>query len=90
MARSRFFSLCALTVLAACAEACAGPSTASGPLRTLDAVQRHHVADPSQSAAVHLDARVSYIDQGWGLYVIADDSSAALADPAQSLSLIHI
>jgi len=84
----RLLPVCTVAALAVLGHACAGPASRE-TLTTLSAVRVHHATKAGRSARVQLEARVSYIDQGWGLYVIADDSSAALADPAQSGVTMH-
>ena len=89
MSRSDCLPLCALAVLAAMAASCAPPATSNATLTTLEAVRRHHATRAFQAAPVRLDVRVTYIDQGWGLYIISDGTVSTLADPAENATTVH-
>jgi signal transduction histidine kinase/ActR/RegA family two-component response regulator len=89
MSRSHCVPLCALVVLAAIAASCAPQATSNAPLTTLEAVRRHHATRAFEATPVRLDVRVTYIDQGWGLYIISDGAASTLADPAENATIVH-
>jgi signal transduction histidine kinase/CheY-like chemotaxis protein len=77
-----------LAALAVLASGCAGPSGSRAPLTTLRDVTRHHAEAPASAAPVRLAARVTYVDRGWGLFIVTDGTAAVQVQPATDREML--
>jgi hypothetical protein len=80
-------SLRLLVAAAALSAGCTG-SDRRTPLASVEAVAKHHAASPASQVPVHLSARVTYVDSGWGLYLVSDGKSAVQVDPAADVTMM--
>ena len=88
MPRCRHLAPHLLTALLVLSAGCTATSDDRAPLTSLRAVEQHHAARPSLEVPVRLAARVTYVDQGWGLYIVTDGSSAVQVQPASIESMM--